>query len=429
MFSSNNKKVEFDKIKILVLTYSFFPYSTVSAFRMLRLVKYLPEYDIKPYVITARHNKIFKRYPDTIYLPTPFSYKFDSPVNPLRYRKRTGFFGSSANYILRMLKDIFLSPDKHILWSLLILPAALITIKKNHIRTVLVTGDPFSLFISGYLLKKLTKIILILDYRDPWLSNPMNRIQTFIRRYYNYFAQKKCLKAADLVVAVNETILEEIKLITDKTLLLPNGFDPEYFDDEETANEKVDENFTFFYAGKFDIDNLSYNPESLLKGYNLFLQQNPTLKTRIVVCGEVSKHTLNKLAQEDLLINLHFEGHISHQEVLKLARKADALIQFYYPIKYHDTVPGKMYDYLILKKPILSVNSKEGILADLLKTTNAGYSCENDDFAGIASMLKKICELNLETFRQELRKDEIAKFDARKQTRVLADKIKEKTRA
>ena len=36
-------------------------------------------------------------------------------------------------------------------------------------------------------------------------------------------------------------------------------------------------------------------------------------------------------------------------------------------------IPGKIYEYFALKKPVLSIGHKEGSLKDLIEETNVGY--------------------------------------------------------
>ena len=421
--------------KILIISFTFYPYSTVSAYRMIRFAKYLPLYGIEPHIITARHDPITKYYPDTQYVQSLFKYKYESPLNPLIFRTRKSFIKRGLNYFFRILKDIFFSPDKHILWGLFVVPIALRTIKKQKVETVLVSGDPFSLFVTGYLLKSLSNIKLILDYRDLWLSNQMNRIQTFVRKKWNRYHQKMSLKRADLIITVNEEILEEIDTFKERffngnvsydSIVIPNGFDPEYFNDQSEVMSNKD-SFTFYYAGKIDINSLSYNPRILLLGFQLFKEKYPSDKIKLVICGHVSRETMKFITDEGLLSDIDLPGHLPYDKVLEKAKEADALIHFNYPLKFSRIIPFKIYEYLKIKKPIISINSTEGILADLLEETRSGFSCNNEKPEETAFLMELVYKTDLVQFRSGINDEMLTQFDVSLQTKILADKIKELT--
>ncbi len=417
------------KDKLLILTFTFHPYSTISSFRMLRFARYLPEYGIEPYVITAKHSKtVSDSFPNTRYIKTLFSYRYESPLNPIRFQKKRVSFIKISNYLIRLVKDIITSPDKHLFWSIMIIPDAVRTIKKEKINTLLVTGDPFSLFIAGMLIKTLSGVKLILDYRDPWLSNRMNRIQTFLRRFMNARLQSICLKAADLVMSVYGFVLEELPVDKSRTFWLPNGYDPEFFKNIKPVTDKENEVFTFIYAGKIDVNTGYYNPVTLLKGYQLFREENPSYKTKIVMFGQVSRETQETLAEKNLLQNVELAGLVTPREVIEHAARSDALLQYIAPMKSSEQIASKLYEYLMLEKPIISVNKETGAIAELLSETRAGYACENDEIETIASLFKKVYELDKKKFRQQLDKEKISRFDARLQTGLLAKKIKELSR-
>ncbi len=416
--------------KLLIISFSFYPYSTVSAFRMTRFVKYLPEHGVEPYVITADQGGVdlHKNIPThTYYKKSLFSYRFDSPVNPAKFKKESNIPLYLANYSVRLIKDILFSPDKHVLWSISIVPKAVEIIKKNRIREVLVTGDPFSLFITGLLLKKLTGVNLILDYRDPWISNTSNLAQTFYRRRYIKSLQKICLKRSDFIFTVNQEIYDELEIDESKKMVLPNGFDPALF--EAVKHEKEQSGysgrpFTFLYAGKSDITSIRYNPVMMFKCFQRFRSSGQQQNNSILkVCGQVTKETINRIRAEKLDENVEFIGMVTNQQVIDIGMQADAFLHFVYPMKREVSLPMKVYEYVMMKRPIISINSSQGLVAELLNRTNAGFACNNDDPDQIVAAMQKAFELDLHQFADKVDDSPLQSHNVKALTGQLATAI------
>lgn len=408
--------------KILIIAFSFYPHKSVAALRMTRFAKYLPEYNIIPYIITAKQKdksilttinseRNFKIPSSNIkYIKSPFRIYFDSPVSAVKFNKRLNPFSYYFNYLLRLLKDVLLSPDKHILWSLKIIPYAYKLIKKQGINTVIITADPFSLFITGIIIKKFTKCKLILDYRDPWLSNVMSQAQTFYRKFYVKLLQQISLNTADFVIAVNQEIYDELDISSNKKTIIPNGYDPELFTDSEVVSKSSD--FIFLYTGKLDIHSHRYNPIMMLKCFQNFRVIKPEYNnSKLIICGYITPATMNSIANKGLDTNVQLLGELSNQEAVNQGKKADALIHMVYPIKREVSMPMKIYEYIMLQKPVISINSTKGLVADVLHKTGAGFSCDNDDQKAIIKTMEKIFALDKLLYRSTLKKDPIKEYN------------------
>ena len=75
-----------------------------------------------------------------------------------------------------------------------------------------------------------------------------------------------------------------------------------------------------------------------------------------------------------LLDIVHIGGRIAHDEVLKKQLDSDVLLLISWDNeKERMFIPGKIYEYFALKKPVLSIGYKEGSLKDLIDETKVGY--------------------------------------------------------
>ena len=75
-----------------------------------------------------------------------------------------------------------------------------------------------------------------------------------------------------------------------------------------------------------------------------------------------------------LLDIVHIGGKIAHEEVLKKQLESDVLLLISWDNEKEKMfIPGKIYEYFALKKPVLSIGYKEGSLKDLIEETKVGY--------------------------------------------------------
>ncbi|WP_413826922.1 glycosyltransferase, partial [Methanobrevibacter sp. UBA313] len=112
---------------------------------------------------------------------------------------------------------------------------------------------------------------------------------------------------------------------------------------------------------------------------------------------------LKEIAEKyDLKSTLNIGGFIPHEEVLEKESKSDILllISWNNP-KEQMFIPGKVYEYLALKKPILSIGYKQGSLKDLITETGIGFhvSSLNDTKEALLKFYNEFNENNIITFK------------------------------
>ena len=404
--------------KILILTFSYVPYNVTGTFRIMRFVKYFPKFGLQPIIITADqgnhhiNEKLTKNIPKDMEIIRIKSFFPDSQE---RSKKTTKYYKMEKtnkfyNKVVLLVKDAFLSPDVQITWCLRILPKIVKFIKKEKIRYLYITASPFSLLLLGALIKNIAKIKLIFDLRDPWSESHNLQYQTFLRKFHNHWMERYSILKADCIVATTRTI---IKIIQEKCeikipyTIIPNGYDPD--DYKLLKNNENDGIFTFCYTGSFDVNNNAYNPIMILKAIRNFNERYPQLNIRFKIIGRISAETMKvikSLNLENIIILLNFQP---HQKVLEHEKKSDVLIHFYYPKKLIETISIKVFEYSQMKKPIISINTKDAEVSSFLQKTNLGYSCENDDIDAISELFYKVYHLDMNSFRKNINVNEIEK--------------------
>ena len=89
-------------------------------------------------------------------------------------------------------------------------------------------------------------------------------------------------------------------------------------------------------------------------------------------------------------------------------------------------IPGKIYEYFALKKPVLSIGYKEGSLKDLIDKTNVGYHVS--DLESTKKVLLKFYDEFIENGAIEFSSDiNIEDYSMENMARKFADLLNELT--
>ncbi len=427
--------------KILYIVYYFPPYQITDSFRATRVAKFLPDNGIKPIVLTGYEGKHHWQEKTLDELPpeveihrvsNPISYKRKNSVN---LYKETSKLQKFKNRLIMTLKDIVISPDSYIIWTLKIIPTAIKLIKKHKIDHVMICIGPYSPALAGYILKKLTGVTYTLDYRDEWRKNYKGTSELFERqvkpeslprRFWNNFWEKRCVENAKNVFTVSKHMTDVIKKFYPKqkrAFACYNGFVKSEYSHLDSSPKPTTDILQFYYIGHFDVDSLSYNPIKFLSGYKSFLK-NSEYKAQLHLFGDMNEQTkalITKLALDnDIVIHGRFE----HSTLLKKLMKADFFVQFCYPDLHPETLSLKMFEYVFLNKPIISFSSEVGEMASFIKETRSGYTCWGYDENSIEKLFHKIIEFPKEELFSPERKEIIEKYNFEKIVSFMASKLK-----
>ena len=364
---------------------------------------------------------------------------------PVVYRRRTWFPDSMARKSINIyhgsqslwkklilkpliiLKDLIASPDIHIFWALGSIPLLLKIIRKHRIKVMLVTGGPYSLIVTATILKFLTGIRVVQDYRDPWGSYCLKESFSFVRRFYNNYVSRFCYRHSDGLISVNETHIEVLRTAVSgldiPVRLITNGFDPDDFP-KDLQKEADDQLLRFAYAGKFDIYDGQYHPIMLLRAWKRFRESWKGKKPVMEIYWDINDDTMR-------LIDQYQEGDIltpgfqKHDKLIRLLSRADVLLHFHFPETGGSTLSMKVFEYANIGIPMVSFSSPENNVAKMMYRMNIGYVCMHDDIDEMVNLLFKAAQLDRETFRKGINLESARAYDVRNLTGQLVNLLKE----
>ncbi len=391
--------------KVLIITYYWPPSGGGGVMRWLKMSKFLPELGWQPIIYTPENpdpsildeSLVSEIHKDVIELKTPIW----EPYNI--YRKVTGKKRSAkfkAGYISEassgtwksklsvFIRGNFLIPDPRKFWIRPSIKYLSKYLKKNDVDLIISTGPPHSMHLIALGLKKRFDIPWIADFRDPWTD-----IDFYAKLKLTKWADKKhhklereVLSQADHVVTVGKTCASDLAAIGNrKVVAINNGYDPLDYNFEK---KKLDKTFTISHFGAFNRDR---NPASLWLALSELAKNNHEFGKliRIQLIGQTDESIINDIKKNNLFENLVLIEHLPHKEGLeKLSSSQVLLLPINDAPNALGILPGKMYEYMALQRPILAIGPTGADFARIISETNSGVAHNFDDVEGIKSTLE-----------------------------------------
>jgi glycosyltransferase involved in cell wall biosynthesis len=286
------------------------------------------------------------------------------------------------------------TPDIDAGWYVPALARGLTIVARERPQVLYATGGPWTTFLVARDLARLTRLPLVLDYRDPWTLNPS------VVRTGNLFErvamrmERTVVRRARWIVANTDVLRTTLmqahgEELGDKTVIIHNSFDAEDYAGPEPDRESV---FTMSYVGAmYD----AHSPEPFLQAVAALCSERGDLRgkfrVRLVGAGAPRIAALVRtLGIEDVVL---VEEPVSHAEAVRRQRAAHALLLFLtVPSDRSTFVPSKLYEYIAANRPIVAV-TRGGALEGLLRRRElTPWIYRPEDRLGIAQGILNLIE-------------------------------------
>ena len=386
--------------KVLIITYYWPPAGGPGVQRWLKFVKYLRDFNIEPVVYIPENpnypivdetfnNEIPKEisiYTHRIFEPYALASMFSKKKTK---RISAGIIGTGKvsfleKTMLWVRGNLFI-PDARMFWVRPSVKFLANVIAKEDIQTIITTGPPHSVHLIGHQLKEKFKLKWVADFRDPWTSIGYHKKLKLTKG-----SQKKhkalehlVLNNADKIVVTSSVTRNEFRALTKKPIeVITNGYD---LDLEEKV--QLDTKFTISHIGSL----LSgRNPSNLWKVLAELIQENKDFKNafELQLIGVVSADIMDSLSKYDLASFVRHIGYISHAEAVNYQRKSQVLLL----VEIDSTVakgiiPGKLFEYMAAKRPILGIGPKDWEVRDIIAETKTGTTFDHELHSHLKTVL------------------------------------------
>jgi glycosyltransferase involved in cell wall biosynthesis len=397
-------------VKLLIINYLFPPAGGIGVQRALSLAKYLPQFGFEVHVLSAGNAgapvydpRLLEQVPPSVTLHRSFTPELSfalqhklwgmiSPPGKTAAPAAPGKAGKSWKSSLATTIKNLLSPDPQVVWVPFAIRKARQIIRKHGIEAVLVTVPPFSTLLASNALKRaFPHVKLITDFRDEWLSFYLKDFSFHTGDYNRRRSEqieRETVELSDLVVAVTPTSLAEIRNrypeVPDRRFAcVHNGYDPEQFaafqGRTHGSGKVVVTHMGTVYktaSPRFYLDALDAMPEAI----------RSRVETRFI--GRVSDEERRLL--DGRKSDVRLLGFMSQSEALRRTEETDYLVL---TMTNDISLPGKLFEYLAMRKPILALTPAHGEVARLLRETQAGWHADAEDQQAVQSMIARACEM------------------------------------
>lgn len=414
--------------KVLIITYYFPPIGYAGSLRIIKLMKYLPQYGWQPVVLTSKgfmhyeeDSSLLNDIPSETPIYRTTSVEHDTILRLFR-KSRKDFGGVKSVRKLVRVESFFLLPDTKALWLYTALPAALKIIKNEGIDAILSTSPPLTSHLIAVLSKKFTHKPVVLDYRDAWSEDPFGLFPTGIHKKFIEKIEKFTVRNSDYVIAVNDPILQgRLNLGAGTGKVIPQGYDPEDFKTPSRPNKG--NKLKLFYTGVF-----SYitDPTSLF----MAIASLGELKNQIEfhIFSTKRKDLLEFIKNNHLESTIIWHDFVPHKKIPEILQQADVLVvTIDKSANFPYVSASKIYEYIGSGRPIFGVVPDRTDAYRFIKSLGNSFVVTPDDPEKIKNKIIEIYKLwrngGLKNLDETIRK----KFSRREQAKQLAKILNEVT--
>ncbi len=375
--------------KVLIITYYWPPGAGAGVHRWLKICKYLRDYGWEPVIYTPQNPespaidpslekdipKGLKVLKTKIWEPYLLYKLFTGRKK--HEKVQTGFLSEQkkpglAEQFSTWVRGNFFVPDARKFWIRPSVKFLMRWLSENPVDAVVSTGPPHSMHLIALALKGKTQIPWLADFRDPWTQidfyDKLMLSPCANRRHKRL--EKQVLIKADKVVSVSQNWSNDLKNIYNREYnIITNGFDPDDFQNFPEFNYDY---FSITHLGSLNADR---NPHELWKVLGELIKENKFFgaKLRIRLIGQADISVSESLSKNGLSNFVEKTGFLPHRQALKLAAQSAILLL---PINNTPNqmgiIPGKLFEYLALKRPILAIGPEKGDTAQIIEKTNSG---------------------------------------------------------
>jgi len=260
--------------------------------------------------------------------------------------------------------------------------------REHEVAAVWGTGPPFSALEVARRTARALERPLLLDLRDPWTFSPEAKRRNRVSRRWDRAAEARLLQAADQVVLTSRAQQGEYAkrhpgVAAERLHTIYTGFDgfPAPPRPARPWTQGAEPWTVAHFGNLYGLRTAVPLLEALGE-----LQKNrelPPGAVRLVNYGYLPPS--DREAAERLGVTLEQPGRVPMAEGLARLREADVL---FLPT-FGDQewfIPGKLYDYLVAGRPVLTVCRGEE-LADIVRQTCIGCVIDPEDGAGLVRAL------------------------------------------
>lgn len=432
--------------KILIITYYWPPSGGAGVQRALKFVKYLPEFNIQPIVLTVDETRASYPVLDESLLndiPKDIKIYKTNSFEPLKILSKVaskkaipygGFSGQNkeklSQRILRFIRGNFFIPDARVGWVKYAFKEACRIIETEQIDTILISSPPHSSQLIGLKLKKkYPHLKYIADLRDPWtdIYYYHEMLHTSFAKNKDLQIEKEVVENADAILTVSEDIkqmfYEKSSIISENKIhAMPNGYDEDDFD--WSVGDELGR-FIITYIGTMS-DN--YHPQVFFYALKKLIESHPEDKIIFRFVGNATGIVYNLVEELGLKNNCEFIPHVTHRKAIEYMLTSSILLLILAKAdRDKGFLSGKIFEYLNARKMIIGLGPHDGEAVAMIKECDAGNMFNREQPKEFEDYLEELFIAWKNGSLPKLNSKNIGKYSRRELSRQFALIINELT--
>lgn len=296
--------------------------------------------------------------------------------------------GSVANLLRQTVRSWVYIPDGQIGWYPYAVRAGRRAIESQKVEVIYSSSFPVTAHLAACRLKAMTNRPWIADFRDLWTENHYADYSSALRKRLDQMIESGLLEKADVLVTVSNTWADTLRRLTNgkkRVEVIRNGFDAGEF---AGLARRRSSKWTITYVGNFY--GAKQDPTVFFEALCRVIASGRVAKTdvQLKIVGEPDAYAQEAVNRLGLASVTHFTGFVSHSEALAEQVDSSLLLLILHGDRSNaGHVPGKLYEYLGARRPVLALVPADFEVARIIGETGAGVTVEATDAAGIERCL------------------------------------------
>jgi len=364
-----------------MVAYHFPPQAGSSGYlRSLKFCRYLPEHGWQPTVLTV-HPRAYERTDCSQLTEVPASVCVRRAF-ALDTQRHLSFRGRYPR--------VAALPDRWASWCLGAVPAGFQLLRKQKCDVIFSTFPIASAILIGWLLHRLSGKPWVVDFRDS-MTEPDYPRDPLSWKVYRWLEKLAVRDAKRLVFTASSAVRMYLdrypNLPPARCSLILNGYDEEDFRDLGTGAGVPNKPLRLVHMGL--LYPIERDPRPFFRAVAQ-LQKEGTLdasRLRIELRASGFESTYAPMMRAEGLENLvHLLPPLPYREALQNTADAHGLLLFQAACCDHQ-IPGKLFEYLRIAKPILALTSHTGDTAAILRQSGGATIVDSADWLAIYRVL------------------------------------------
>jgi len=391
---------------VLVIAYHFPPGGGPGVQRVLKHVTYLRESGWRPVVLTvengdfpARDESLLAKIPsDVTVVRVPILEPYDlyrrfmgnkSAAIDVNVNKASSEQRGWKEHVTNWIRATLFIPDARVGWLLTAVKKGMEMVEEHHVDAIYSSSPPYTCALIARSIKRKTGLPWVAGFRDPWTEFLTTPDRWFLPAAIDRSLERSVFREADLIECAWTGIIEDAvrkypELDRKRFRHVPNGFDASDF---PKVSYSRNERFTVTYTGSM------YGrrtPKAFLAALDRLLDQGRVVPADVHIrfVGRFGDEVHEMLDTSRFAPSIERIGYVPHDVSIGYLMQSEASLLIVDDAKESaEIVPGKVYEYLGVGRPIIALAPQGSAIATLIKETSAGASAAQDNIEGIAEIV------------------------------------------